>query len=205
MYIHNIINSIPIRVDNEIYNNNFLSTLMLPDDFSVYSVGHLISNNSDSNINNTVWLKNVDKLFELLDGKINFKNYNFYDIGCGDGICLGYVMSKYLFNGYFGIDIDYNLVLKSANLALLNFTAFNNVQFFSCDASTFQIKDYPSICFLFNPFGKKTLTDFISNNLLTFRKNKCIIFYVNDLYINDIEGHRKIIRDNYYNLSIIFY
>lgn len=50
---------------------------------------------------------------------------------------------------------------------------------------------------MFNPFGVKTLKNFIDNNEQNLKNNKSIILYANDLWINEIKKSNLINRNHF--------
>ena len=57
---------------------------------------------------------------------------------------------------------------------------------------------------MFNPFGSNTIEKFILNNLKFMKDSKSLILYANDIYVDCLLNHGKLIeRDQKYNLSYI--
>ena len=59
---------------------------------------------------------------------------------------------------------------------------------------------------MFNPFGKETMNEFLQNNLDTISETKSIICYINDIHIEIFDQlDCTIARDDYFNLSLIYF
>ena len=57
---------------------------------------------------------------------------------------------------------------------------------------------------MFNPFGWKTMSQFVSNNIEVLQKNNSVILYANDICVaNLMEFGRMVKRDDFFNLSVI--
>ena len=57
---------------------------------------------------------------------------------------------------------------------------------------------------MFNPFGCKTVLNFIESNINLLKKTHSFLLYANDCCINEISDLSKVYkRDSIYNLSIV--
>ena len=54
-----------------------------------------LSKSNDGNAYHTVWLKNIDRLMNIIPLEINISQYHFYDVGCGLGISTLYFCLLY--------------------------------------------------------------------------------------------------------------
>ena len=54
----------------------------------------------------TVWLLNLKRLYKIFLKYYDEKNYDFIDIGCGNGIPLIYAYKRFNFNSYSGFDFE---------------------------------------------------------------------------------------------------
>ena len=201
---HNKIHDSKIRLDEEKYNETFLQSLNLDFDVDQYDGITINNHESDSTPYMMVWLSNVDRLFKMIVDKINLNEYHFCDVGCGLGLLTIYVESKYQFKSYEGFDYNTQLINKANRIVSL-LDLKNKLIFEKADANVKQLEEKPYVLFMFNPFGTKTLQNFIQNNLMTLKRNQMVILYANDLWINDFKDYKTIHRDDYYNLSAIFF
>ena len=201
---HNKINNDEIREFNEDFNKEFIESLDLK--IKIQKFEGILDNKEcdDATIYQTVWLKNIDRLIELIPKKINLSNYNLCDVGCGIGISTIYFQKKFQFKSYSGFDISEELIEASKKiLKQLNLESEINL---NVDNAIYKKLDSkPYVLFLFNPFGKKTLEKFINNNIKNLKKNKSIILYANDLLIKSIKYYKDLYRDDYFNLSCILF
>ena len=201
---HNKINNDEIREFNEDFNKEFIESLDL--NIKIQKFEGILDNKEcdDATIYQTVWLKNIDRLIELIPKKINLSNYNLCDVGCGIGISTIYFQKKFQFKSYSGFDISEELIEASKKiLKQLNLESEINL---NVDNAIYKKLDSkPYVLFLFNPFGKKTLEKFINNNIKNLKKNKSIILYANDLLIKSIKYYKDLYRDDYFNLSCILF
>jgi SAM-dependent methyltransferase len=103
------------------------------------------------------------------------------DVGSGDGTLVRFLKWYHPERAFIGIEIDPELVNKSNTF----FLARSDVQFFQCDAVA--IPDFgPAVYILFNPFGEKSMADFLQR-CVDFHKlstNDLFIIYVNDQFRN---------------------
>ena len=201
---HNKINNDEIREFNEDFNKEFIESLDLK--IKIQKFEGILDNKEcdDATIYQTVWLKNIDRLIELIPKKINLSNYNLCDVGCGIGISTIYFQKKFQFKSYSGFDISEELIEASKKiLRQLNLESEINL---NVDNAIYKKLDSkPYVLFLFNPFGKKTLEKYINNNIENLKKNKSIILYANDLLIKSIKYYKDLYRDDYFNLSCILF
>ena len=153
-----------------------------------------------------VWLKNIDRLINLLPSDFNFKEYGLVDIGCGSGISTLYFASNYRFKYYYGFDCSSNLLElaeKNKQKFLENKSSKLNIKFELNDATKIKFIR-SSVLFMFNPFGFETVEKMILNNLSNLKKSKSIILYANDLHIDLILDHGMLLnRNDIFNLSCI--
>ena len=57
---------------------------------------------------------------------------------------------------------------------------------------------------MFNPFGWETMNQFVSKNIEVLQRNNSVILYANDVCVgNLLEYGRMVMRDDFYNLSVI--
>ena len=127
-------------------------------------------------------LLRLNKLLKSLE--IKYENFNFLDIGSGQGIALHFVMRNYHFKNYYGVEFnEYLCDISKKNLAPLNkkFKIIHN------DAKKFFLDNYRYIVYLYNPFDEIILNKFLENNLNLLKKNECIVIYQNNFHTKDIK------------------
>jgi hypothetical protein len=107
-------------------------------------------------------------------------DYHFIDIGSGLGILLFFVLMKYEFKTYQGIELNKDFYNKSIkNLKKLNLK--KKVIIKNISAHKFKLdskKKY--IIYFYNPFKNFILQKFLRNNIKVIKNNKSIILYHND-------------------------
>ena len=203
MFRHNNITEDKIRNENIEFNEKWINNYKLIESNTI-SVDKFENCNPDSSPMMVVWLKNIDRLMKLTPQSINVNEYHFIDIGCGVGISTIYFRKNYVFKNYSGFDFEKRFVkISKLNQSLIK---MNDINFFVNDVHDFFIEDNPSFLYLFNPFNLKLIKVLIENNIENLKKNNSIIGYVNDIHIDYFESlDVKIIRNNYYNISMIFF
>ena len=202
---HNNILDNRIRRDNENYNLEFIDKLNINLNPNEYEGWYDLSKSNDGNAYHTVWLKNIDRLMNIIPLEINISQYHFYDVGCGLGISTLYFEENYKFKSYNGFDYSKQLI-ATGKMIINQLKKQNSINFFVGNANDFKLdKDKPYLLFMFNPFGLETFNSFLLNNLKCLKKNNSIILYANDLYINEIDSYQKIYRNDFFNLSVILF
>lgn len=121
-----------------------------------------------------VWGRNLQTLIDVTQ-KIA-KPDLFIDIGSGKGKAC-FFASKH-FSRVLGVEFSRPLV----DVAEKNKISFKrkNIEFVVGDAGQYDLPDYQSLIFLFNPFDHIQLTRFIQRNMETIHKKNCFIAYAND-------------------------
>lgn len=158
-----------------------------------------------------VWLRNIDRLMDMMPVNINLGNYNLIDVGCGSGISTLYFYDFYPFKSFYGFDFSRDLISKAEiNLKsyLLKSKSEKSINFKVKDAKNFILQDQANLLFMFHPFEFPIARQFILNNLFKLKKNNSIIAFSNDFYIKkiiELNEHQKLIRDTFNNLSLILY
>lgn len=207
--IHNNIHNETIRKENDDFNQDFIESMGLkfseittPDQFGIP-----IEKTLDSSAHMVAWLKNIDRIFSLLSKKISLKNYSFLDVGCGTGIVSIYIANKYTFKNFSGFDFDPTLVkMAKLNREIAIVEKLPRIDFFVQDSREIVLIKQPTFIYMFNPFGKETMNEFLQNNLDTISETKSIICYINDIHIEIFDQlDCTIVRDDYFNLSLIYF
>ena len=158
-----------------------------------------------------VWLRNIDRLMDMMPVEINIRNYNLIDVGCGSGISTLYFLEYYPFKSFHGFDFSEDLITKAEinlKLYLLKSKSKKFIDFKVNNAKNIILEDQKNLLFMFHPFEFPIAREFILNNLHNLKKNNSIIAFSNDFYIKkiiDLNKHRKLIRDPFNNLSLILF
>lgn len=198
-----------IREENEDFNTQWIANnklieedIVLKDEFDVSSEVKL-----DANPFMVVWLKNVERLYEMFCSEFDCQSFVLLDVGCGSGISTIFFHQKYDFDRCDGFDFSSSLIgLANKNIKIINRNGFDtsSISFEIADAKQIKLQDKRYALFMFNPFGWETMNEFLSNNIEVLRKNNSVILYANDTYVvNLLEFGRMVKRDNFFNLSVI--
>ncbi len=202
IFEHNNIDDDKVRLGEEKFNLDFIEGLGLKTKVDRFEGFDESSKNNDSSPYMTVWLQNIDRLIDLLPNKIDLNQYHLCDVGCGIGISTIYFAAKYNLKSYSGFDFNKKLI-NEANRIKNNIDMEEKINFEVADANEKILDKKPQLLFMFNPFGVKTLKNFIDNNEQNLKNNKSFILYANDLWINEIKKSNLINRNHFYNLSSI--
>jgi len=128
------------------------------------------------------WARDIKRSTKMLINitNINPSQFNFYDLGCGKGRVLLVWKSLFSDMGFkpnlFGIEYDKTLIkVCRKNLLIFN---YEDISIIEVDANKFQTSTINNVFFLFNPFGLKTLENFLSNNI----SKMDYVIYINPEY-----------------------
>ena len=206
MLKHNNIEDNDIRKYNEKYNRKWIkkNNLMYFHNIKVEKFENKSTSKKDSSPMMVVWLKNIDRLMDLIPKSYDITNYHLLDVGCGSGISTIYFNQTYIFKSYSGFDFESKFIeyCKINNKK----SSLSNIDFYVKDVMNIILDDRPTFLFLFNPFGLTTMKTFLENNIDNLKKNKSIIGYVNDIHVNYFNSlNTHIIRNDNYNISIILF
>ena len=197
---------------NEIYNQKWINKYNLNE--SVKTLECLkkegLSTN-DSEMHEVGWLRNIDRLIDIMPLELNTSDYDLIDAGCGSGISTLYFAENYKFSSYTGFDFSQGLV----ETARKNLESFNQatdqkvfINFHHCNARNWIHKGHKPFIYMFNPFGYATAKSLINNNLCHFRSTNAVIALAWDTWIGQLAAefsNIKIIRNNIYKLSLIYF
>ncbi len=180
-----------VRRENDAYNFFWVSERRLvgSDNVQLNELDVDTSLASDSSPFMVVWLRNIDRLFNLLPAAVELSEYSLVDVGCGSGISTSYIHKNYPLKKVIGFDFSSNLIEQSflnKNILFGQGQDGHSLDFQLADATTFYIPNEKVILFLFNPFGWKTMKHFLENNLVALRRTRSWMLYANDLYINEV-------------------
>ena len=205
---HNSFLDEQIRKENYKYNRDFISQNKFLGFENVDLEGLDVppEQKKDSSPYNLVWLKNIDRLINLIPLGTDFKDYELVDVGCGSGISTLYFASKYFFKSYYGFDFSNKLIAIALKNRVKFFDRYKlslDIRFHVQDANEFKLSQ-KSVLFMFNPFGRETIKKMVFNNLNFLKDSNSIILYANDHYSDFLNKYgNQINRDAEYNLSYI--
>ena len=153
------------------------------------------------------WLYLSNKLIKMLKKEHDCKDFNFIDVGCGNGLPLVFVKKKFDFQSVSGFDHIKEVVERSKdNVAR---AGLKDINIFIADAKYFKLDNKKYFLYMFNPFDADIMNEFMKNNIDIMQKTGSVIAYYNQISdeLNIIEKfpYKKIIKDDYYKISIITY
>ena len=199
------------RVNHNVnYNRLWISSNELQESpKSLQALGEEGLDISDSCPHEIGWLRNIDRLIDMMPTNFNPFDYELVDIGCGSGISTLYFSVNYPFASCLGIDFSPSLI----QIAQKNHKSLNKdvrACFMVKDARSYKIKlsDKKLFLYLFNSFGFQTAIKFISNNIEALREREAVMAFAWDTWIHQFISvglHKKIVRNQYYKLSLIFF
>ena len=197
------------RISSENYNKKWLSTQKFKGIESVDKsrLGLSSDKTKDSIGFQIVWLKNIDRLIDMMPLSFNPAEYTLIDVGCGTGISTFYFSEFYEFSNFIGFDFSSKLIkIARRNLSSFSSKKVNKINFFESDARNFKLPNKPCFIFMYNPFGFQTAKQFIQNNLSVLKCNGSYIAISYDIWIEkllEMNIHKKHFRDVFHNLSIV--
>ncbi len=155
-----------------------------------------------------VWIYILKLSIKMFLKERNANDYNFIDIGCGNGLPLVYAYKHHNFKTYKGID----LFEKSIIRARINIEKSNcdNVSIIQEDAFKYILDDKKNFIFMFNPFSEEVMNKFLTNNINNIRKNNSVIAYVNQISSSEVKiisqfNHKKVMENKFLGISLFFY
>jgi len=137
------------------------------------------------------WLKNIDKIINLSTkiGK-NLEEFHFLDIGCGTGISTIYASSRNNYRLNSGFDFQSSFIKKSKeNLEIFNQNQNLDIDFFLDDASSIKLRKEKYFLFMFNPFKREVMSNFLDNNVINLKETQSCLAYTNFHYIETITDY----------------
>jgi SAM-dependent methyltransferase len=159
-----------------------------------------------------VWLKNIDRLMDLLPANMQPSHYSFLDVGCGSAVSTLYFLQFYDFKNYQGFDFREELI-SSAKENLKRYKKLHECpkvpNFYVQDALDVNLD--PStrhFIYMYNPFDYSVARAFFLQNIIVLKRQKCILALSNDVWVKslleDFSGVR-VIRNATHNLSVCFF
>ena len=125
------------------------------------------------NRNETVNFRYLNKCISNLS-VADTKMYNFIDLGCGSGIALAYVKSRFDFNKSIGYEI-----YEANYLHTIDYLIKNNIEVINMDVSDLVIERHPTILYTFNSFAHETFEKFLTKNLSILKETNSKLIYIN--------------------------
>ena len=143
----------------------------------------------------------------MFSSEFDYKSFSLLDVGCGSGISTLFFHQKYDFQRCDGFDFSSSLIgLANKNKNIINGDGADttSISFKMADARKIKLQDKRYAVFMFNPFGWETMNQFVSKNIEVLQRNNSVILYANDVCVgNLLEYGRMVMRDDFYNLSVI--
>ena len=166
---------------------------------------------TNSEKHETGWLRNIDRLIDMLPLEFDPACYHFLDVGCGSGVSTLYFADNYNFMSYKGFDFSPSLIdAADKNKAIFNKSCVKNlnIQFSIGDANNWKCSKSKTLIYMFNPFKYETGGKFFQNNIQTFRENNCIFAFAWDTWIEALASenlHKTIVRNAKHKLSLVLF
>tara|TARA_B100002051_G_C16741747_1_gene644742 strand:- start:33 stop:617 length:585 start_codon:yes stop_codon:yes gene_type:complete len=161
--------------------------------------------NSKAIVDGSLYL--VSRLVKNFNLNHNCNDYDFIDVGCGNGLPMIFVKKKFNFKTVSGFD-HLNEVVERCKDNIKR-SRLKDINVFNYDAKEFKLSNKSNFVYMYNPFDSEILYNFMKNNIDNLRKNKSVI-----AYINQIDDELKIFReflpkeinvDKYFKIYLIFF
>ncbi len=201
-----------MKESNESYNKRWISKYGL--DENIKELDQLEGEGldiSDSEHHQIGWLRNIDRLMDMLPIELPPSSCRLIDVGCGSGVSTLYLADNYAFSSLTGIDFSDSLIrtAKKNQKRLADFnSSLKPISFEKSDAREYLLPHHKHLVYMFNPFGFQTAEKFISNNLEVFRETSSILAIAWDTWIAELSQkrlHKSILRNGFYKLSLVFF
>lgn len=166
---------------------------------------------SNSEKYETGWLRNIDRLIDMLPLDFDPANYNLLDVGCGCGISTLYFADNYKFKSYKGFDFSPSLIkVASKNKSIFNQSSVKDldIQFSVSNAKNWKCSKSKTLIYMFNPFKYETARVFFTKNMQVLQETNCILALAWDTWIENLASenfHKSIITNRKYKLSLILF
>ncbi len=118
------------------------------------------------------------------------------DVGCGSGRALRYFERTYQESAkYIGLDIDREIISSAKSLKQKN---NSQIEYIEEDAKNFKFPEETRLIYLFNPFGKKTMSMLVNRIVQSSEKftGEVFIAYVSPVYFELFESSFEKIYSN---------
>ncbi len=135
----------------------------------------------------------------LLVKKLNKIEGAVIDVGCGSGRALRYFERSYQESAkYIGLDIDREILSSAKSLKQKN---NSQIEYIEEDATNFKFPKETRLIYLFNPFGKKTMSMLVNRIVQSSEKftGEVFIAYVSPVYFELFESNFEKIYSNINN------
>jgi len=112
------------------------------------------------------------------------RDFTFVDLGCGKGFVLA-LAALHGFGRVMGVELDPELARKArVNAGVLSEQTSRSVEVVEGDATEFELPIEPSVVYLYNPFGPRTMRDVVREveRSLAERPRPLFVAYVNPLH-----------------------
>ena len=202
-------NSFWTRKFLQLYNYYFMKVNNLKTYKKIYPVSYIENpkskENSKSIVDSSLYL--LFRLIKTFKTNHDCNNYNFIDVGCGNGFPLIFVKKKFNFKTVAGFDL-FNEVIERCKDNIKR-SKLRDVNVFNHDAKEFKLSSKRNFIYMYNPFDSEILYNFMKNNIDNLRENKSVI-----AYINQIDDELKIFKDflpkeiyvdKYFKIYLIFF
>ena len=201
------------RTVNENFNRQWIERhgLKFDEKVSLEELSAQGLNVADSCSFQVVWLKNIDRLMDMVPAWFDPCQYQLLDAGCGTGISTLYFAETYPFRHISGFDFSKDLISRAqTNLDQFarHYNGQQSVTFHVADARSYKLGDDPCFVFMFNPFGFETAKQFIQNNVEKLKRDNCVLAISNDVWaeqVHSLQLHKDIVRDSFNNLTLMFW
>lgn len=150
------------------------------------------------------WLHDIDEMID--QAALDPSTFHFIDAGCGKGIVSLYVREKFPFASVAGFDFVPEFI-EAANRNHRLSTIHGAIDFFSGDAADWLLEDKRWLVFLYNPFGKEILDQFIRNNYKLLNKHQSVVAYGNCMELDTVLAypHRRCIKLPHIRSAVILF
>jgi SAM-dependent methyltransferase len=148
-----------------------------------------------------VWCRNLRETFRQAK-KTGIALQNFVDIGSGKGKACFYAAKKMPAEKIIGVEFSKPLV----DIAVRNNAKFgcDKIVFYHADARDYRLPDANNLVFMFNPFDRLILEEFLAKNRQHFSGYSSLIAYANDIHRDSLAkfGFQTIFRNQTRKLSL---
>lgn len=193
---------------NELYNRLRIRQLRATNTgFVAVSEFEERSVHGDPSPHHLVWLRNLNRVIEVvLQNEQTLSDMVFLDLGCGAGVPVIHVASRYQFRHCVGLDLQPRLVRDAQRNAAQATCASDMVSFVTADAATTVLDYRRYLLFFFNAFGTSTMEAFLDKNSDCLRQTQSYLALVNDHVRSKVLEHSStsmIWHDQKRNCSVI--